>query len=641
MRNYLSKWLFILAAALLLSACGGGGGGGGSSTTTTSGSSVSGTASTGAPVAGGAIAILSLSNGAIYYSDSKTASDGTFSLAIDSALYPAPYLVRVSSKTGNANYYSYVSSNGSSGNIITPISSYALGLAGNKNPDDLFSGSTKISESSFNAAVGLIYTAAKGIFNDKGYASSNAITSNASYLANGEGLDGVHDILNIVSTNAFAGDILVGTKYLTGAVPLTSSTSESSITPITLSVDLPSSIASQINVNNVCIKNATNANSSSAMAACLDTNYKDEGNTSAAKLLSDIRSGLPGTLTKINPVSIQWCLFDNPALNFKSPATSLAGQSGVCYATFDLIAGDTPEYGDSYYKIIVDASGKAVTSAKMYGNQLEDQLRVTAAVQKKLRLDGLTNNTGIASGYAFSIGTALGPNYSVVSTTNLAAKIEILDSSSNNLGTFYMSCVQGNSCIDSELTMCSSTDANACKNNANVDKVNDQILNVGSSLSSSIVSAMQLGPVSAKVTAYRDLARTTPNFVKSIPITGTPLPLEDANKIVFPSLSSATQAAVAAWNGGNSIDAAFSPGGISLTDVEFWASPNANVNSSNISVKAGQTTGTFTGISGSGIIPIAAGCPQMATWRGSGLSGFYQGRHVYTKYFGSCSPYDY
>ena len=643
MKNRLLLVLVTVALGAVVVACGGGGGGGGggSSNTSSSGSTVSGTATAGAPVAGGAIAVLSLSNGAIYNSDSKTASDGTFSLAIDSALYPAPYLIKVSSKSSNSNYYSYVATEGSSGNIITPISSYALGLAGNKNPDDLFSSSTKISESSFNSAVGLIYTAAKGIFNDKGYTNSNAITSNSSYLANGEGLDGVHDILNIVSTNASTGDILVGTKYLTGAVPLTSSTSASSISPITLSIDLPSSIASQINVNNGCIKNAINANSSGALAACLDVNYKDGGNTSATKLLADIRSGLTGALTKINPVSMQWCLFDNPVLNFKSSAASLAGQSGVCYATFDLISADTPKYGDSYYKIIVDTSGKAVTSAKMYGNQLEDKLRIIPAVQKKLRLDGLTNNTGIASGYAFSIGTALGPNYSVVSTTNLAAKVEIVDSSNNNLGTFYMSCVQGNSCIDSELTMCSSTDANVCKNPANVDKVNDQILNASSALSLSITTAMVMGPVSAKVTTYRDLARTTPNFVKSIPIYGTPLSLEEANKIVFPSLSTSTQASVAAWNGGGSIDVVFSPGDISLTDVEFWASPNANVNSSNISIKAGQTAGKFTGISGSGITPISAGCPQYATWRGSGLSGFRQGRHVYTKYYGSCSPGDY
>jgi hypothetical protein len=638
MKNRLLLAVMTLACIAIISACGGGGGGGGSSSTSTtsSGSSISGTASTGAPVVGGAITILSLSNGSFFYSDSKTASDGTFSLTVDSALYPAPYLVRVSSKSSNANYYSYVASNGSSGNIITPISSYALGLAFNKNPDDLFNGTTKISESSFKAAVDLIYTAAKGIFNDKGYANSSDITSNPNYVANGEGQDGIHDILNIVSTSSSSGDILVGTKYLTGAVPLTSSTSASSITPITLSVDLPSSIATQINANNLCIKNAINANSSSALAACLDVNYKDRGNTSAAMLLSEIRSGLPGTLTKINPASIQWCLFDNPALNFKSSAASLAGQSGICYATFDLIAGDTPEYGDGYYKFITDSSGKAVTSAKTYGNQLDDKLIITPAIQKKLRLDGLTNNTGIASGYAFSIGTALSST-----TKNLAAKIEIIDSSSNNLGTFYMSCVQGNGCIDSELTMCSSTDADTCKNNAYVDKVNDQILNVSSSLSSAIISAMKTGPVSAKVTTYRDLARTTSNFVKSIPITGTPLSLDDANKIVFPSLSSSTQAALAAWNGGSSIGATFSAGGISLTDVEFWASPNANVNSSNIAVKAGQTTGTFTGISGSGITPIAAGCPQYATWRGSGLSGFYQGRHIYTKYFGSCSPGDY
>ena len=87
----------------MLASCGGG------PTAPVQSTVISGVASLGAPMTEAIINLKSLANGAEYFPGSTDLSGG-FSFAVDTALYPPPYLIRVTSELGGqtASQFSFV-----------------------------------------------------------------------------------------------------------------------------------------------------------------------------------------------------------------------------------------------------------------------------------------------------------------------------------------------------------------------------------------------------------------------------------------------------------------------------------------------------------------------------------------------------
>ena len=186
---------------------------------------------------------------------------------------------------------------------------------------------------------------------------------------------------------------------------------------------------------------------------------------------------------------------------------------------------------------------------KLWGNQLPVELEIYPKIWAKIRVDGFTTNIGKTSGYEFNIGTALqksNGNPIVISTSNLSAKVELQDVAGNNIDTFYMECQQGNSCINTQLSVCKNK-SSTCS--SGVDTVSDSVISVNSTLSRSIINALQQGFVYAKITGYNkilsDNTKNT-NFTKLMPVIGIPIPQEVVDNLTLQALTSESTAAVAA-----------------------------------------------------------------------------------------------
>jgi hypothetical protein len=324
-----------------------------------------------------------------------------------------------------------------------------------------------------------------------------------------------------------------------------------------------------INDVNLCFKNAINTNSSSA--SCMDVNFYDAG-SNASTFISNIRSYI-GTITSIGNASISWCTLDTPGLTLDSPASNLSGQTGICHSTFEVTTPAIKFKASNQYKfkLASASSGVSVLDVKMYGNQLRDSLEIKPRIWVKSRVDSFpNNNTGITSGYAFDIGTALqqtSGNPLVLATSNLSAKVEILDSSGSNISTLYMQCVQGANCIDGNLTICKSASPTCAQS---LDTTANMVLSVNSSLSQSIIQAKRLGFVSAKITAYNKILSDTTksiNYTKTIPIEGIPIAQNIADSLTYPALTTASQTALAAWSGASTLSLNFNRGS---KNINLW-----------------------------------------------------------------------
>lgn len=632
--------IFAIAFALLVAACGGGGGSSGSSSTSPS-STMSGVASAGSPIANGYISILSLTNGQIFTPTATTGLDGSFSLTIDQTAYPAPYIIRIlGDGEKQTAIYSYVETATTGGLVVTPTSTAAISLAANASPEDVFAGRASLNKTQFLAAVEKLYAVASTVYSYLGIKSPEQLVNNTGYIADGSGLDAVQDLLSSGSTNSANGEVLVTTKFAGKSAKISSASSASSISSLNLNAPLALAITAQINNVNNCIKQASNLNDLSGMRQCLDSNFKDAGNSSVSTFLSNIRS-YAGTIQRVNASNVRWCDFDNSNLNFSSPSNLLANQTGTCFARFNLITdAGASRIADGYYKFTVNSSGTGVQDVKLFGNQLDSELSVGPGIQLKRRFDGYSDNVNVvASGFQFNIGTGLGSSNQILPNSILSAKVELIGNS-GNIGTFYMQCVQGVTCVDSELTVC--TD-NTCNN---VDKTYDQIIGVDSQLATSIINELQAGPVRARITAYNGLLSNGSKrtiYTRTLPIIDLPVPQPEANQIVFPEIDSGSLTRLGAWAGESTLNISFTKGTPSLLSANFVVSPGAGIPSSEINLKDGATSATFSGIGvrNTPISPIVANCTSFGTWRGVYLYGIYRNVPVTTKYFGSCSQYDY
>jgi len=657
-RNRLLILIGTIITGAILVACGGGGGGGGSSPSSGTGSTVSGVASSGSPISGASITVLS-SNGQYFSPAITTGPDGSFQFPLNLSSYPAPLLIQVSQTSGQSigTYYSYVSGTDLSGLVITPLSNAVVGLAANSNLDQIFaSGSipASLNTTSIASALQLVAKATANQLTGLGVSDPALLLKNTNYVANGAGQDAILDAVSINSANTGTGSVVISSKLTGKSVQVDAGVVTNSISSIPFSSN-SASLLTQINAGistvNTCIKNAVNNNSSTS--SCIDSNFLHSGDT-ASTVITNLRSDI-GNISSIGSPSIRWCTVDTAGLTLDSSASSLAGQTGVCNATFPITASNGAGVGSYYYRFTLNADGTTVSTIKAYGNQLKDDLGVNPLIYVKTRVDGFTTNVGTTSGYSFNIGTALqktNGNPVVLSTSNLSAKVEVLDSSGNNLSTLYMQCQQGSSCINSELTICKSASSTCA---SGVDTTADSVLSVNSGLSTSIIQALQTGFVSARVTAYNKILSDNTksvNFVKTIPIMGVPISQSIADSLTYPALTAPSQSALAAWAGGSSLTVNFSRGDqkINLFNIHFGAQPSAGVADRSVAIGSGALTAAFTGISsqnGSTIIPLTAGCSSIATstgaanWRAVYFSGSFNNVDVNLKTFGSCFSGDY
>jgi hypothetical protein len=649
-RNFM-KYLGITLA--LLTALTGCGGGGGSSASATGATSISGIASAGAPITGATITLLS-SNGLFYATTATTDGDGKFQLNVDSATYTAPYLLKITKSSGQSvgSYYAYVSSNNASGLLVTPISNATLGLASNANLDQIFESGTipsNLNSTNIDGALAKIYAATTNVFNALSITDKSLLLTNSSYFANGEGQDSALDALNFNSASATDGSVLVGSKLTGTSVKIDSSSSAGSINAIPFSgngTTLLGSINSAVNQVNQCIKASINNNTISP--SCLDDQYLGSG-IDKSNFVTQWRSDV-SELKSVGLSSVRWCIFDNAALSFNSTSTQLANATGICNASFAVTAKDGAGVISEDYKFTLSSSGNSVSSVKAYGNQVIDYFQIAPKIKTKLRVDGFTTNTGSTSGYMFDIGTALqkaNGNPTILATSNISAKVEILDAVGSAIDTFYMQCQQGSNCIDSNLAVCKNKSPTCADG---TDKVADNIISVNSSLGNSIITALQQGFVQARVTAYNKILSDNTKqqrFIKMQPIVGLPVGQEVVDQLTFPSLTTASANALASWTGQDAITLTLNRGEsrIALLDMTFVVQPSAAVDSKSATIKRGATSISYTGLTsgnGSQIVPLTtSGCQTAqsagaANWRGVFISGTFANIPVEIKQFGSC-----
>lgn len=643
----------VMSAALI--GCGGGGGGGGGGST----QSFAGIASAGAPITDATITVLS-SNGNYTVLSSPTGSDGSFSFSLDKTQYPGPYLLKITKSSGQSSgsYYAYASSDATSGLLVTPISNATLSLAANADLSSLFeSGAfTSLTSTSIGGALDKIFAASTDVFSALSVTDKTKLLNNTSYTANGEGQDAALDAMSIDQGEA-AGSILIGSK-LTGAAQLIdASTSASSISSIASSsngVALVADIGKKIKTANECIKSAIN--NATSTSACMDSNYLGTG-LNAAGFISLMRDEA-GQVTDVGYPSVKWCQFDTVTLSLNTAANQLSNQSGQCLATYTAKATGGAGVINEIYKFTLNSSGTGVSTIKAYGNQMYSTVDISPMIKKKVRVDSFTTNIGVTSGYAFDIDTALtrtNANPVINANSVLSAKVEILDraeATAGNgvvLGTFYMECQQGASCINNNLAVCKNSSASCAQG---VDKVADNIISVDSSLSTSIVNALQQGFVYAKVTAYDKVlsdGSKQVQFTKTVPIVGIPVSQSVVDQLTFPSLSNTSMNSLRDWAGESSLSLVFDGGDsrFSLLDLEFGAQPSAGVDWKSNPITRRATTVAMTGITNNGTPIIGASASACSTlnnqanWRGVNILATFKGVPVNVKYFGSCNSGDY
>jgi hypothetical protein len=130
MKKNLFSSILVMFAAISLFGCGGGGGGGGASTA--SSTAISGTAATGAAIAGGTVDFV-CANGTT--GTTVTADDGTYTMNLTGATLPCA--VRVTVPTTQQKLYSLVESGATTANV-TPLSHILSTVIFGANPDTVF-----------------------------------------------------------------------------------------------------------------------------------------------------------------------------------------------------------------------------------------------------------------------------------------------------------------------------------------------------------------------------------------------------------------------------------------------------------------------------------------------------------------------
>jgi hypothetical protein len=630
MVKFLPKLIQAVALLSLIS-CGGGSGSGGGSGTADSTLTLNGVASIGAPLTEADVLLVSLSSGAVYYATNKTGTDGSFSLTLDPKIYPPPYLLKVSGTSDQqVSVYSYITNDTTKGIVVTPFTSAAVALAAGSDPESAFLNRPNLMGGEFVNKLQVIYKAGQSVFYQFGVNAPLLLAQNNAYVANATGADLALDVLKI--NYSVDGSVNISTKFASQTLSLNAASTALNTTSLALNSLLANKIVDGINSNNSCLTNAYNNNSVAQFGNCLDVNFKDVGINTASSLLAGFRTYLTNkTLTQPNAASISWCDFDDGTLSFGSSAAAVANKTGVCLAKSKFVASGTTLATNSYYKFTVSATGSDIASVKLFGNQLDNSLSIYPAMEKKIRLDGLTQNTGITSGFKFEIGTKNTSN----TVTIYSARVVLKDSTNTALtnGTFYLQCSQGLFCADTMLQICTNSNCTSLS-------FTDAIVSTNNAVAATIQTAMQTGPVRAEVTAYNKLisdGTKTIVYQKTIPITNLPVSQDIAETLTFPTLSAASVNTLKNWSGGD-FSTSFTPGSASAVYGVNFFYPYSNYFKI---VSAGQSTASHSGIPG-GSTAISSGCAGgSATYRSYDLAGFVLDIPIQTKYFGSCNAGDY
>jgi len=186
MKKIIAPMIFALSAIILVSGCS-------SSDSTPPPTTLTGTAATGAPI-----------NGTVFVKDAKgveksiaTAVNGSFTLDVPNMT--PPYLLKIMPSSG-PELYSYASKNGQTVNL-TPTTNLAMFLAYGKNDlNTLYVGwdGTAVTASAVDAAEGTVRANLMTEMTAKGIDVASFDLFTTPFTADGTGIDGVMDGLNIV-----------------------------------------------------------------------------------------------------------------------------------------------------------------------------------------------------------------------------------------------------------------------------------------------------------------------------------------------------------------------------------------------------------------------------------------------------------
>ena len=167
----------LVASLLVLPSCGGGGGGGGSSggSITPAGSTLSGVAAVGTPIAGGNISVICAAGNPLSTITSNTGTGGAWQVTLSGQPLPCAVEVgggNIGTATGPANTTSYHSIAIASGTVnVTPLTDLIVAnLAGTATPSIWFAGLsanptslTAINQTQVTAALAKLSTALSGL----------------------------------------------------------------------------------------------------------------------------------------------------------------------------------------------------------------------------------------------------------------------------------------------------------------------------------------------------------------------------------------------------------------------------------------------------------------------------------------------
>lgn len=642
-----SKVLVSLGAIALVAACGGGGSGSSSANTQT----ISGVAAVGAPLARASLLLTSLSSDCTFPVPSTTNDNGSFSFTVNTQTCPGPYLLQVSGgqgAAGNVSAFVNQGATGTTGLVVSPISTAAVALAKGADPLDATQNALLTAER-YNQAVGVIYNSADQVFSELSIASAPALVNNPSFVADGTGPDMALELLSIDATNT--GSVFVGTKFGSASVELSSLQSTSQISSLNLSV--ASEIYSALNSSSNCISSAFQARSVSNFQTCVTSNFK-EGGFNAPDFFQDFNDYLTevgATRFTSQPATLNWCTFDNASNNLSQTRQQLSNTSGVCHAQLNLLTNGSPVSFGMHFQFNI--SNQGVVSSAARGNQVDYYYDVMPAIERKLRVDGLTNNTGISSGYKFDIDTGrekLSNGQDLTENASigvLSATVELTDASGTRLpgGLFYLQCQQGSPCNNSILSIC--TDSTC----TDTDNTSTAIVRTNSALAQAISQARLTGPVFYEIKAYGNLGHNlgqsgTLRYSVKEPLAALPLAQEDAEKLQFPELTSASVAAMAAWTGQNELNLAFNASAqIPVSFVDFFLNSPRVGDSLLLSPSVGLTQLPFKRLATSGAVALEPQCTgetnSPGSYRSLQFEGVFRSIPVGIKYFGSCSSGDY
>ncbi len=598
---------------------------------------ISGVGSIGAPMGSANITLKSLQTGG-QFSPGTTDSDGKFSFNVDTAVYPPPYFIRLTSELGDKtiSQFSYISGAGGAGIVVSPISSAAIALAANRTADAAFSNQISISKNDFDAKAEILYKAAKNILVSVGVTNSSQLITNSGYNANGTGADSFFDIVKFNYDGTLSGDLVLTTKFSGKAIKLTNLSTIQSVESLGSIGSLSSKIVGLINTNIQCLATGFEQNNSSKLDECLDDSFKDSSISTSTGLLT-LWSNLVGQSLLTKAADVKWCDFDDSSLTFESESSSLGGASGICSAVNEFKAGGSSFIFPGRYRFTVNANGDGIVSLKLYGNQLPASISVFPKLQKKIRTDGLTTNIGITSGYKINIGTGVDLPSNGDGANLVSARVRLKNylGSSLNGGTFYLQCRQGNAanCTDSFLSLCSDSNCDS------FSLKSDGIFSVSALLAEEIIEEMKSGRVSAEITTYSDTNRTAQVYQSTIALVSLPIGQNIANGITFASLSTSSQSALSLWSSNNSLSIDYSSGDVNLYKGIFYANKgDAQVDSK---VKLSSGSATHSSLDVSEVMGLKSDCSVSGVYRAYTLMGSFNNVKTETKYYGSCDSSDY